>query len=440
MNQDDQKLICRVCGDTAAGNHYSQIVCNGCKGFFRRSVWSRRQYSCRFGGDCVVVKECRNVCRSCRLKKCFEVGMNPDAVQHERDRNFRGSSTFEESSQSSPIATSATQVIRAKKLCRTIECQTDMSLDPRTSNDHINSELSCIKNEPSDAFQDLPSPYYYDDPDESIPFQLVMKEKSVWEKRDDVSTIPPASENKADISFQVAFLNPSLVSDRYSMEFKPSRILTPDLLINGWKRHFVYYIDWIRTFDEFQQLTLPDQLILARNRLTDHGWLSHSYHTMLSGRNGICFANAAFHPYMTDFQWSERDKRVDEFYESQTKATVDHLIDPFKTMKTDYAEFVMLKAINFFREEPGLTPEGLYIVTEARKKYIRVLYKYLRQHAENSGMDAMEKFTQLLSLSMVLTALKSMMDDRVIMNSCFSIIEFDALILDVHNGELHSVS
>jgi hypothetical protein len=83
----------------------------------------------------------------------------------------------------------------------------------------------------------------------------------------------------------------------------------------------------------------------------------------------------------------------------------------------------------------------LYIVSEARKKYIRVLYKYLRQHAENnSGMDAMEKFTQLLSLSMVLTALKSMMDDRVIMNSCFSIIEFDALILDVHNGELHSVS
>ena len=194
-----------------------------------------------------------------------------------------------------------------------------------------------------------------------------MNEKNIWEKRDAVPIIPSPSATKADISFQVAFLNPSLVCDRYPMEFKPSQILTPDLLINGWKRHFVYYVDWIRTFDEFQQLTLPDQvclavslisdfrknhfqLILARNRLTDHGWLSHSYHTMLSGRNGICFANGGFHPYSSDFQWCERDKRIDEFYESQTKATVDHLIEPFKSMKTDYAEFVMLKAIHLFRE------------------------------------------------------------------------------------------
>lgn len=48
-----------------------------------------RQYVCknRGGGDegkCVVDKTHRNQCRACRLKRCIDIGMNKDAVQHER--------------------------------------------------------------------------------------------------------------------------------------------------------------------------------------------------------------------------------------------------------------------------------------------------------------------------------------------------------------------
>lgn len=233
-----------------------------------------------------------------------------------------------------------------KKSSCSIECQTEVTLSSKLSG----SGPPSFKKESADTLVDLPSPYHCDNLEDVIAAQLVYNERRAFTMQDDIPVNPDVLSKRADISFQVAFLNPSLVCHRYPMEFIPKSVLTPHSLLVGWRRHFIYYMDWIRTFDDFRSMCLADQLILARCRHTDHGWFTHSYNTMLSGRHGICFANGAFHPHSTDHQWIERDKIIGEFYESQTKIVKDHLIIPMKEQQIDFTEYVLLKSIFFFRE------------------------------------------------------------------------------------------
>ncbi|XP_024915278.1 nuclear receptor subfamily 2 group C member 2 isoform X1 [Cynoglossus semilaevis] len=75
---------CVVCGDKASGRHYGAVSCEGCKGFFKRSVRKSLTYSCRSKQDCVINKHHRNRCQFCRLRKCLKMGGETESVQSER--------------------------------------------------------------------------------------------------------------------------------------------------------------------------------------------------------------------------------------------------------------------------------------------------------------------------------------------------------------------
>ncbi|CAH0389203.1 unnamed protein product [Bemisia tabaci] len=108
--------FCSICGDRATGKHYGAASCDGCKGFFRRSVRKNHIYACRFGRNCVVDKDKRNQCRYCRLRKCFKAGMKKEAVQNERDRISCRRPSYEEQSNNNGL--SANSLLNAEMLSR----------------------------------------------------------------------------------------------------------------------------------------------------------------------------------------------------------------------------------------------------------------------------------------------------------------------------------
>jgi len=78
------KHMCSICGDRASGKHYGVYSCEGCKGFFKRTVRKELSYACREEKNCIVDKRQRNRCQYCRYMKCLSMGMKREAVQEER--------------------------------------------------------------------------------------------------------------------------------------------------------------------------------------------------------------------------------------------------------------------------------------------------------------------------------------------------------------------
>ncbi|KAF7627323.1 hypothetical protein Mgra_00009391, partial [Meloidogyne graminicola] len=131
---------CAICQDKASGLHYGIYTCEGCKGFFKRTVQNKRIYNCcsininlnngkqdninnsRLG-NCPMTKEQRNRCQFCRFQKCLQKGMVLEAVREDRMPGGRNGSAiynlykvkFKQSSPINLLTNTSTNSIKTTK-------------------------------------------------------------------------------------------------------------------------------------------------------------------------------------------------------------------------------------------------------------------------------------------------------------------------------------
>ncbi|XP_056273021.1 nuclear receptor subfamily 2 group C member 1 isoform X2 [Pseudoliparis swirei] len=117
---------CVVCGDKASGRHYGAVSCEGCKGFFKRSIRKNLVYTCRGSGECAINKLHRNRCQYCRLQRCMSLGMKQDSVQCERK-------PVEAREKSANCAASTEKIYIRKNLCSPLAATTTFMSDKETA-------------------------------------------------------------------------------------------------------------------------------------------------------------------------------------------------------------------------------------------------------------------------------------------------------------------
>ncbi|KAM4044603.1 bile acid receptor-like isoform 1-T1 [Anomaloglossus baeobatrachus] len=136
--------LCVVCGDKASGYHYNALTCEGCKGFFRRSITKNAVYRCKNGGHCEMDMYMRRKCQECRLKKCKAVGMLAECLLTEVQckskrlrKNCKQNSSILCNVKVEEDAIDSRQVSSTTKLTKQVVTRMELSAEDYKVIDHI---------------------------------------------------------------------------------------------------------------------------------------------------------------------------------------------------------------------------------------------------------------------------------------------------------------
>ncbi|XP_063866786.1 retinoic acid receptor RXR-alpha-B-like isoform X8 [Scylla paramamosain] len=282
------KHLCSICGDRASGKHYGVYSCEGCKGFFKRTVRKDLTYACREERSCTIDKRQRNRCQYCRYQKCLSMGMKREAVQEERQRTKGDKGDGDTESSCGAISDMPIASIR----------EAELSVDP------IDEQPLDQGVRPSNLCQvPLAAPETIDISEKSsfaLPFHSVSEVNNVNPVQDVVSNICQAAD-----------------------------------------RHLVQLVEWAKHIPHFTDLPIEDQVVLLKA-----GWnellIASFSHRSMGVEDGIVLATG-----LVVHRSSAHQAGVGAIFDR----VLSELVSKMKEMKMDKTELGCLRAIVLFNPD-----------------------------------------------------------------------------------------
>ncbi|XP_053671570.1 ecdysone receptor-like [Anopheles nili] len=371
-----QEELCLVCGDRASGYHYNALTCEGCKGFFRRSVTKNAVYCCKFGHACEMDMYMRRKCQECRLKKCLAVGMRPECVVPENQ---------------CAIKRKEKKAQKEKDKVQTIPSTTVSTTNSSNYKSELLPVLMKCESPPTAAIPLLPEKLLNENRQRNIPLltanQMAVIYKLIWYQ--DGYEQPSEEDLK-----RIMINSPNEEEDPHEIHFRhitEITILTVQLIV-----------EFAKGLPAFTKIPQEDQITLLK-ACSSEVMMLRMARRYDAETDSILFAN-------------NRSYTRDSYKMAGMADTIEdllHFCRQMYTLTVDNVEYALLTAIVIFSDRPGL--EKAELVETIQSYYIDTLRVYiLNRHGGDPKCSV--TFAKLLS---ILTELRTLGNQNSEM--CFSL-------------------
>ncbi|XP_071806313.1 steroid hormone receptor ERR2-like [Asterias amurensis] len=329
-------IECIVCSDKATGLHYSVSTCEGCKGFFKRTVQKQLKYvSCRgIGqtGNCVITKENRNTCQHCRYNKCLRVGMKVDAVREDRTPGGKPN--------------------RKRKKTGSTSSMSPLDQDSLVSSQSYNVQVA-----PEESPSELVA-------DTDISEQLKQHDDGLTEqeKSDMMELLEQLKDTRPDI---IPSAGPLPMGTE--VQSNDDEECNADTFMNPAYKELQLVIQWAKKVPGFSQFCLGDQMSLLKSAFLELIVLRLSYRSMETCAEGII--------YFADGVKLKEEDVIKLGWDTELVQLNILFAKRLNEIDTDFSDFCFLNALALtFPDAAGL--EDREAVETLQGRYMDCFYAY----------------------------------------------------------------